>query len=195
MGNPKLPSRLIQVLFVALSLAYPLLVYFGLTQFGFKKLFFVIAGIAFLKLIFSKKAKNLELFQKMGPAILLVLSVVAWIGQNEKLFLYYPLAINLGLLILFSSSLFREKNIVELLARLKEPDLPPAGVDYTRKVCIVWSLYFLINSFVVIYTIHFMDLEAWTLYNGLISYIVIACIAGLEFIVRQKVKQRGIESN
>lgn len=195
MGKPKLPSKIIQILFVVLSLAYPLLVYFGLSNFGFKKLFFVIAAIALLKLSFSKGNKKLELFQKMGPALLLVLSLVAWVGQNEKLFLYYPLAINLGLLLLFSSSLFREKNIVELLARLKEPELPESGVRYTKKVCILWCGYFLVNSLVVFYTIHFTDLETWTLYNGFISYIVIAVIAGLEFLVRQKVKQRGSESN
>lgn len=195
MGKPKLPSKIIQILFVVLSLAYPLLVYFGLSNFGFKKLFFVIAAIALLKLSFSKGNKKLELFQKMGPALLLVLSLVAWVGQNEKLFLYYPLAINLGLLLLFSSSLFREKNIVELLARLKEPDLPESGVRYTKKVCILWCGYFLVNSLVVFYTIHFTDLETWTLYNGFISYVVIAVIAGLEFLVRQKVKQRGSESN
>tara|TARA_Y100000768_G_scaffold56096_1_gene37425 strand:- start:16420 stop:17007 length:588 start_codon:yes stop_codon:yes gene_type:complete len=194
-GKPKLPSKIIQILFVVLSLAYPLLVYFGLSNFGFKKLFFVIAAIALLKLSFSKGNKKLELFQKMGPALLLVLSLVAWVGQNEKLFLYYPLAINLGLLLLFSSSLFREKNIVELLARLKEPELPESGVRYTKKVCILWCGYFLVNSFVVFYTIHFTDLETWTLYNGFISYVVIAVIAGLEFLVRQKVKQRGSESN
>ena len=195
MGKPKLPSKIIQILFVVLSLAYPLLVYFGLSNFGFKKLFFVIAAIALLKLSFSKGNKKLELFQKMGPALLLVLSLVAWVGQNEKLFLYYPLAINLGLLLLFSSSLFREKNIVELLARLKEPELPESGVRYTKKVCILWCGYFLVNSLVVFYTIHFTDLETWTLYNGFISYVVIAVIAGLEFLVRQKVKQRGSESN
>ena len=86
MGKPKLPSKIIQILFVVLSLAYPLLVYFGLSNFGFKKLFFVIAAIALLKLSFSKGNKKLELFQKMGPALLLVLSLVAWVGQNEKLF-------------------------------------------------------------------------------------------------------------
>ncbi|MEC9281285.1 MAG: hypothetical protein VX642_01130 [Bdellovibrionota bacterium] len=160
-----------------------------------KKLFLLIAGIAILKLVFSKRTRKLELFQKMGPALLLILSLIAWVAQNEKLFLYYPLAINLGLLILFSSSLFREKNIVELLARIKEPNLPESGIQYTRKVCVLWSIYFLMNSIVVLYTIHFTDLETWTLYNGFISYIVIGIIAAVEFFVRQFVKQRGNESN
>src|SRR2546423_11913745 len=39
---------------------------------------------------------------------------------------------------LFRSSLFRPPTVVERLARLRNPELPAAGVRYTRQVTQVW---------------------------------------------------------
>ena len=46
----------------------------------------------------------------------------------------YPVAISLAMAAIFAASLRHPPTIVERIARLSEPDLPPEGVAYTRQV-------------------------------------------------------------
>ncbi|MGF1755265.1 hypothetical protein L4C33_16930, partial [Vibrio makurazakiensis] len=101
---------------------------------------------------------------------------------------YYPVVVNLCMLVVFASSLRQPQTIIERLARLQEPDLAQSGVMYTRKVTKVWCLFFVINGSIALYTC-FQSLEVWTLYNGLISYLLAGSLFSIEWLVRQKVRQ------
>ena len=59
---------------------------------------------------------------------------------------YYPVLVNAILLAVFAASLWRPPTVIERIARLREPDLPPAAVVYTRRVTIVWSVFFALNG-------------------------------------------------
>jgi uncharacterized membrane protein len=74
------------------------------------------------------------------------------------------------------------------LARLQEPDLPESGVLYTRKVTLVWCAFFIMNAATALYTC-FESIEIWTLYNGLISYLLAGSLFAGEWIVRQFVRK------
>src|SRR5690554_6255425 len=63
----------------------------------------------------------------------LVLVGVGLLGHAELGMRAYPIAISLIMLSLFAGSLFRGMPIIERLARLREPELPPQAVLYTRR--------------------------------------------------------------
>jgi uncharacterized membrane protein len=93
----------------------------------------------------------------------------------------------------FAASLHRGMPVVERLARLQEPDLDARGVVYTRKVTKVWLLFFIANGLFAGYTAAFSSFEFWVLYNGLLSYLLIALLFAVEWLVRQRVRRQHSE--
>ena len=95
--------------------------------------------------------------------------------------------INLSLLFVFASSLFFPPPIIEKLARLKEPNLPEKAINYTRKLTKIWCFFFIFNGTIALITV-FMSDKVWTIYNGFISYILVALFFGVEFCFRLRLK-------
>jgi len=92
--------------------------------------------------------------------------------------------INTLLLTVFGLSLKLGPPVVERLARLRHPDLPPDGVRYTRKVTIVWCLFFAANGMIAAALAFWGSWAWWTLYNGVISYVLMAALMLGEWCVR-----------
>lgn len=101
----------------------------------------------------------------------------------------YPVAVNLALFVLFFGSLFTRRPLAERIARLTEPTLPPAAVRYTRRVTWLWSGVTLFNTAAAAYTALFTPLSIWSLYNGLIVYLLIGAVFGLELAVRRRYRR------
>jgi uncharacterized membrane protein len=102
----------------------------------------------------------------------------------------YPVLVNGVLLFVFSASLVRPPSVIERLARLTEPHLPAEGVAYTRKVTQVWCGFFVLNGGIALATALWASHELWALYNGLIAYLLMGVLFGVEWLVRQRVKAR-----
>jgi uncharacterized membrane protein len=99
--------------------------------------------------------------------------------------------ISAGLLSLFALSLKFGPPLVERLARLREPELPPHAVRYTRRVTQAWVLFFLGNGLIAAALTLWAPLAWWTLYNGLISYLLMGVLFAVEWLVRQRVRGQG----
>src|SRR5690606_1701831 len=80
------------------------------------------------------------------PLSLLALFAAAALSGQPRLFLALPVLVNLGLLANFAASLRGEVSLVERFARLQEPELPPGGPAYCRKVTIAWCVFFVANA-------------------------------------------------
>ena len=91
---------------------------------------------------------------------------------------------NAVLLTVFAASLWRPPTVIERIARIREPTLPPAAVVYTRRVTIVWSVFFALNGAAALYTAVATPLETWTLYNGFIAYLLIGALFVTELAIR-----------
>ena len=76
--------------------------------------------------------------------------------------------------------------LVERLARLRDPNLPPSGVRYTRVVTRVWCGFFIFNGSVALFTVLRGDMHLWTLWNGMIAYILMGTLMAGEWLVRQR---------
>ncbi len=127
---------------------------------------------------------------------ILMISALIYIALNNSTstLLLYPVVMNLGFFLLFFYSLITPPTIIEQIARLRDPDLPDAGIRYTRKVTTVWCGFFLLNGFIAAWTAIKSDYELWGLYNGLISYLLMGTIMITEYWIRGKVR-KAIEND
>jgi uncharacterized membrane protein len=98
--------------------------------------------------------------------------------------------VNASMLLLFASSLYAKQSIIERMARLKEPNLPETGVRYTRKVTIVWCVFFTLNGLAALFTAFWTSNEAWLFYNGFLAYVLIGLLVVIEWLVRYRVKHK-----
>lgn len=111
----------------------------------------------------------------------------AW--SNEPLTLrFYPVLVNAVMFLVFSTSLLSPPSLIERLARLQDPDLPAAGIVYTRRVTQIWCFFFIINGMIALITALWASFEVWSLYNGLIAYLLMGALLGGEYWVRRRQK-------
>ena len=101
----------------------------------------------------------------------------------------YPVLVNAVLFVVFQYSLRHPPTVIERLARLQEPNLPESGVRYTRKVTIVWSVFFVVNGSIALGTALWASDATWALYNGLIAYGLMGLLFAVEWLVRQRVRR------
>lgn len=182
---------LINGLAVALTLAYPLAVYFGLQVVEPRVLGLMLLAILVLRhwqtsRRFAAKVEAVE-WLIAGALAALALGIVAF--NREELLRFYPAAVSLSMLLLFGRTLWRPPSMVERIARLSEPDLPPEGVRYTRQVTLVWCGFFVVNASVSLATV-FASREWWVLYNGLIAYLLMGVLFAAEWLVRGRLRRR-----
>lgn len=172
---------------VAVMIAfYPLLVYFGIGRFEPKWLALMLCALALLRAVVAR-----ERFW-LGAAFGALLLAGASILSNQLFPLkLYPVLVNAVLFIAFFSSLLRPPSMIERLARLREPELPPQAVAYTRRVTQVWCLFFALNGMAALATVQWGSDAVWALYNGLIAYVLMAMLFAAEWLVRRRVRARA----
>ena len=177
-------KRVLAVLFFVLLIAYPLGIFYALKNYEPRAIGIVLVLLFFGRYILAES-------QSRG-VILTTITIVGMISgiligyTNHPLLLKFnPVFVNLALTIIFLSSLFRPPSIIESIARLQTPNLSSNGVEYTRKVTIAWSIFFLVNAAIASYTAIFSSIEIWTVYNGLIAYLLIGLFFLVEFNIRR----------
>lgn len=172
-------------------IGFPFAVYFGITYWGITIIAPVMLLLFTLRLTLAQaKLRELAWLLKAVAVIGGLLALASWGLKQTQWLLYYPVLVNLALLLLFGHSLFKPPTLVERLARLSEPDLPPQAIVYTRRVSQVWCLFFIINGSIALYTCLSGDIKLWTLYNGAISYLLIGILMSVEWLIR-KIIQRA----
>ena len=79
----------------------------------------------------------------------------------------------------------REKPLVTLFAEKMGHKPDKNMLSYTKKATIAWAIFMTVNTIVSIITL-FTNLWFWTLYNGLISYILIGIMFIAEYLIRRR---------
>src|SRR5574344_339248 len=181
------------VLATIFSLLYPFLVYYLLQH----NLTIVVAIILLLVLLVRLIAGGLKkLFEGLVLLTigLLMMALYLWDNRNEVFLLLYPVMINVVFLTVFGSSLAKNNiPIVQKIASLhvKKELQNLAFKDYCRNVTIAWCLFFVVNGSIALVTVIYGNREIWTLYNGVIAYILIGIMFVAEYLVRRFVKKVG----
>lgn len=181
---------LLTLLSALIIFSYPIAVYFGLNKFGLQAIGGVLAAVFLVRIVTGGQAKIKELkhLAWVSGCAGLVLLLLGIMFKQHGWLTYYPVIVNACMLTVFALSLTQPQTIIERLARLQEPELRQSGIDYTRKVTKIWCGFFVLNGSIALYTC-FQSLEVWTLYNGLISYLLAGLLFAVEWLVRQRVRQ------
>ena len=180
-------KRLLKLAVILLSIAYPFLIYWGLQHFSAAKLLPLILIILGLRWIVGGQSYERILL----VAILGALLLVAMLGGYQLGLKFYPVMVNLGFLLVFAGSLIFPPPVVERIARLREPELPPGAISYTLKVTWIWTGFFVVNGLAAAYTAVWTSDEIWVLYNGFVAYLLIGSLVAGEWLVRQRVMRRN----
>lgn len=189
-------SRLAQVILVLVVAAYPLAVYFGIQYLSLGYLLVLLLAVAGLRLLLLSTEKG-RAGGRIGAgalaAILAVLAATSWLRGDATGLLWYPVFCNLLMLGIFTRSLcFQSQSVIERLARIREPELPASGVAYTRRVTQVWCMFFVLNGAIAAATAVHGELQLWTLYNGLVSYLLMGLLLVGEWLVRRRVRSGAV---
>lgn len=185
------PALFARIVFAAIIVAYPLIVYIGRDRIEARTLAVVLMGLAVMRLLLVKRvggwAERMPQTRLMIAALLVICSVTVF--SNSPDFLrYYPVFINIIMFMFFFASLLHPPSVIEKIARLQTPDLPESGVRYTRKVTMVWCAFFVFNGTMALYTSLRTNIGFWTVYNGLISYCLMGVLFVGEYAIRRHVR-------
>ncbi len=174
-------------------IAYPGLIYFGLQFLEPRYVALLLAATLLLRQrrAATRLLSGMSRAELAVPAGLLAWSIATGLTNDETMVRLYPCMAGLGTLCLFAASLAKPPSMVERFARLREPDLPPEGVRYTRHVTQVWCGFFVLNSAAAFYTALYTSREIWSLYNGLIAYVLMGMLFAGEWLVRRRVLARA----
>ncbi len=167
--------------------AYPFVVFLGLKYFSLQAVGSILLLLFLLRIVMAKKSDPVSLVIGCSGFLLITLSLLF---DELKLVYLYPIIISLVLFIVFFVSYIRPPTIIEKIARLTDKSFTDEAIPYTRKVTVVWMLFFLVNASIASYTVLQDNVELWTIYNGLISYLIMGTIFVIEFIVRKRVKSK-----
>ncbi len=172
---------------VLLGLAYPVLVYSGLRWLEPRVVAVLLGSLLMLRFVLNRhRSRTVTLRSSLSfPLVLLGLAYLLTFLFNEgRFFLFVPAMFSVALLVSFGRSLLRPPSMVELFARMKQPDMSTEKVSYCRRVTLLWVVFFLLNALVSTALALFAELETWTIYNGFIAYILIGVLFVGEFIYR-----------
>jgi uncharacterized membrane protein len=174
---------------VALALGYPIAIYAALLWFEPR----IVAAALVAFLLLRQRGRAAEGLLQQGVswaprailAGMLLLCVAALVANDETLVRLYPAAVSIALLTVFALSLVYPPSVIERLARLRHPELPPEAVRYTRTVTIVWCVFFVLNTAIAAWTAIYASRETWAVYTGFIAYIAMGTLFAVEWLYRR----------
>lgn len=164
-----------------LSLLYPFLWYYGRAQGWFP---YLAALMAFLWL--ARGIMHRQRAQKIISFLLAAFFCFSLTASLPQAMYWYPVLVNLLMLTTFACSLRQPPSAIERLARLQTPDLPAVAIRYTYRLTQIWCLFFIVNGSIAALLALLRHYQAWALYTGLISYLLMGILLGGEWLYRRK---------
>ena len=169
------------ILAVLLIVAYPFLVYWGLNHLSIKLIGWLFLGILIIRSLIFKKLDK-QWIPILGGVLI---STVLLNIFNDPIYLKLnPVIISVSVLFAFSYTLIKPPSMIETFARLQDKNLPDKAVPYCRKITVIWCIFLSFNSLAALYTALYTDMKTWTLYNGLISYLLMGVLFAGEYLYR-----------
>lgn len=114
-------------------------------------------------------------------AMLVTSAVVADLGGA----LMVPVVTNGALLFAFGGTLWRPPPMIERFARVQVADLSAPEQRWCRGWTWAWCGLFFLNAGVAGTLAWTHQLEAWTTYNGLVAYVLMGLMFGIEYTIRK----------
>jgi Acyl-coenzyme A synthetases/AMP-(fatty) acid ligases len=188
-----------KIFFTAISVLYPVIVYCGYRYWGLspRRLSLMLLALAFYHFLNFTRSKSQVERGRTGIFVVLILvcALVAFLADNILFVKFYPVLVNLSLLSFFGFTLWRPPSFAFRMASLHNKSLENSpslkSVErYCQKVTIAWCVFFVVNGSIAALTVFVGSDKIWSLYNGLISYILIGLFFIVEYLVRKMVQSK-----
>jgi len=181
-----------RTLLYAIAALYPILVFYfhivrGISVRMFSLFIMAFAVIVFLSVIFSRKNKKNDLI--WPPVILFIVGTLCVISDSGFVLKFYPVVMNGLFLITFGLTLFLPPTMIFRFATLMDKSIKGSLAEkriaaYCRKVTVMWCIFFIFNGSIAVLTIFSGSDVFWSVYNGVIAYILMGILFAVEYIVR-----------
>lgn len=176
------------LLLVVLMLAYPLVVYLHSDAVNPRWYGGALLVVVALRFIVMGSVTQLSDWLMMLIAVVFCAAVMLF--ESALLLKFYPVLMSVGMGLMFLASLSWPETLIEKFAKAGGKTPPEQARGYLRALSSCWGVLLLLNGVVSAYTAWFTSLSAWALYNGIISYLVIAGFAAIEWGYRGYYKKR-----
>jgi uncharacterized membrane protein len=167
-------------------LAYPFVIYFAHTRWATRGVAGLLLALYAASLLLRMRDRSEDLWhllrQHAGVAVLIVIALAL---DDRTLLLLLPMLVSLYLLGTFAWSLHRGPPMIERFARMVEDDLPPFTLPYCRRVTWLWCGFMGVNAATIGLLALAAPLRWWTLYTGLVFYLLLGLLVGAEFCFRK----------
>lgn len=133
--------------------------------------------------------KICNVLKSMLPFVGMFMVIGVFHFTNFILLKFYPPVMNFCIFLIFFTSLFQEKTVIQKLVLAIESDVDEKVMHYTRNVTYVWTIFTFLNFLVSFVTV-FMSEKIWAIYNGFVSYFLVGIVFIIEYIVRINFKRK-----
>ena len=144
--------------------------------------------LAFASLLAARR--GLRLLAAGGAAVAIGLVMQAWRGAGlapGTLYLAQHVGIHLLLAFVFGSTLQHGREaLITALARRVHAELTPAMVAYSRKVTVLWTLYFVAMALLSIALHASAPFEAWAVFANLVTPVAMLLVFVGEYVIRYR---------
>ena len=166
-----------------MGLFCPLFIYLGLKVFS-SRLVALLMGMALVGnfLVQNRRVNHMCLLIPFSIILLIYLAVA--LLNSSIIIIYLPFLISASFLISFSYSLLYPPNAIEVFASMLVQDLSTEEIAYCRRITLIWVLFFMLNGMMAFYTACCTSFGIWSLYNGLIAYVVMGILFVVELSYR-----------
>ncbi|MCW8108907.1 hypothetical protein OPS25_10425 [Alteromonas ponticola] len=180
-------SALFTLILLLLMLAYPLVVYLHIDEVSPRWYGAVLLTVLLIRSVLTG-ARRVSDWLIVGLVSVYCLSIMFF--DSQLLVKFYPVLMSVGMGLLFIASLFDSETLIEKFAKAGGTTPPPQAQNYLRVLTLCWGGLLLLNGLIAAYTAWFASLSAWAVYNGVISYLIFACFAAMEWGYRGYYKKR-----
>lgn len=180
-------TNVVKALVVLFFIIYPFVVYFGLNY--FPPSFFGLVLVILLAIRFGVIKSDERKLMLPILAIFIVYAIATVIFDNTNMVLYYPALVNFVMCFVFANSLRHEEPLLLRLVKARGMATSKHTPGYLFWLTGLWAIFFAINGLISLWTSS-ISLQAWTLYNGLISYFIIAVLMIGELLFRRYYKKK-----
>ena len=184
------PQILLIAAIVIATFVYPFIVFTSIEKIGPASLSIILLCLLVARVVIRGKFNEPEQYLQLALVGSLCL-IAAW-QQSEFLLRFYPVAMNLVFSAFFFLSLRKEITLIEKFSQYFVKNPEPHQRKYMRGLTKAWGLLLLLNACLAAYTACCSSLEVWTLYNGVISYILFGLFSLAELVNRHFYKKRHL---
>jgi uncharacterized membrane protein len=170
----------------ALALGYPFLIFAGLQWLEPRTIAWCVGALFLLRWLTRLRLPTREEIARFGmPAALVGGVLLATALLNDALgLLLFPVAMNLTLLVVFGRTLREGPSLIESLARLKDQELSDEEMRHCWSFTAIWCVFFVLNSIACLALAVAAPTWLWTLYTGLLAYLLMGLLFAAEFLAR-----------